>query len=121
MIVLDASAILAFLRGEPGADEVEHMLLSGAVCSAANWSEVAQKVRSADADWAAARALLESFGLLVEPVTQEDAEQAAQLWRSGSGLSLADRLCISLARRLRTTAATADMAWEIFPEATLIR
>src|SRR4051812_12581517 len=54
---------------------------------------VAQKVRAAEADWRAARALLVSYGLVVEPVLAADAERAAALWERGSGLSLADRLC----------------------------
>ena len=50
MTVLDASALLAFLQGEPGADLVEASLHAGAVCGAANWSEVAQKVLDAGGD-----------------------------------------------------------------------
>ncbi len=46
-VVLDASALLAFLAGEPGADVVERALADGPVCSAVNWAEVAQKVRAA--------------------------------------------------------------------------
>ena len=45
--VLDASAILAYLLGEQGADRMEDVMNEGAVCGAANWSEVAQKVRAA--------------------------------------------------------------------------
>ena len=40
-MVLDASAILAFLQGEDGAAEVDAALEAGALCGAANWSEVA--------------------------------------------------------------------------------
>ena len=111
MTVLDASAILAFLQGERGEDVVEAALLDGATCGAANWSEVAQKVLAAGRDWRTSAALLASYELTVEPVTQDDAEQAAAAWHPGSKLSLADRLCQALARRLDLPALTADRVW----------
>ncbi|MDQ0613680.1 ribonuclease VapC [Microbacterium sp. W4I4] len=110
MTVLDASAVLAYMQGEPGADQVESYL-DGAVIGAANWSEIAQKIRSGGADWGVARALLLSYDLRVEPVTAADAENAASSWRRGSGLSLGDRLCLALAARLGRPALTADRAW----------
>ena len=111
MTVLDASAMLAFLHGEPGADAVEAALVAGATCGAANWSEVAQQVRRSDRDWTLARALLESYGLTVEPVAIDDAEWAAATWRRHEGLSLGDRLCLALGRRLADEVLTADRAW----------
>ena len=109
--VLDASALLAFLQGEVGADQVEDQLLEGGRCGAANWSEVAQKVLAAGRDWDLARALLTSYGIVVEPVTTDDAEAAARRWRRGGGLSLADRLCLALAARVELAAWTADSTW----------
>jgi len=109
--VLDSSALLAFLLGEDGADLVEAVLSDSSQCSAANWSEVAQKVRAAGRDWDLVRALLQSYGLHVEPVGTEDAERAAQRWRRGDGLSLADRLCLALADRVDQPVLTADAAW----------
>ncbi len=111
MSVLDASALLAFLQGEPGADRVEELMARGASCSAANWSEVSQKVLASGRDWQLVRALLGSYPLRVEPVVQQDAEWAAARWRRGEGLSLADRLCLALAARLGSPAVTADAAW----------
>jgi len=110
-VVLDASALLAFLQGEDGAPVVEERLVDGAVCGAANWSEVAQKVLAADRDWDLARALLVSYGLGVEAVTATDGEWAARRWGRGEGLSLADRLCLALAERGGLEAWTADTAW----------
>ncbi len=109
--VLDASALLAFLQGEDGADIVESRLHEGASCGAANWAEVAQKVRSAGRAWDLARALLTGYQLHIEPVVVDDAEWAARRWRRGEGLSLADRLCLALAERLDAEAWTADAAW----------
>lgn len=110
-LVLDASALLVFVQGEKGADEVEAALTSGARCGAANWSEVAQKVLAATRDWDLVRALLTSYDLQVEPVSVEDGEWAARRWRRGEGLSLGDRLCLALAARLDVDVLTADTAW----------
>ena len=109
--MLDASAILAFLLGEDGADAVEGALTNDAGCGAANWSEVAQRVLGTGRDWDQARALLESYGVRVEPVTSDDAEWAARRWRRGEGLSLADRLCLALGERLDAEVLTADKSW----------
>jgi len=109
--VLDASAILAFVAGEPGADAVEAALKVGARCGAANWSEVAQKVLAAERDWDLVRALLLSFSLDVDPVEIADAEWAARRWKAGEGLSLADRLCLALAERVDAEVLTADRSW----------
>ena len=109
--VLDASAILAFLQDEKGADLVEGALTADARCGAANWSEVAQKVLSTGRDWTLARALLLSYEVMIEPVVADDAEWAARHWRRGDGLSLADRLCLALGERLEADVITADRAW----------
>jgi len=111
MFVLDASALLAFLRGESGDYVVESALLGGAVCGAANWSEVAQKTLHEGRDWNAARQLLEGYELIVEPVTQADAEWAATYWQTHQYLSLGDRLCLALTDRLGATALTSDTMW----------
>jgi PIN domain nuclease of toxin-antitoxin system len=109
--LFDSSALLCFLRGEAGADVVERELAAGGACSAANWSEVVQKVDQGGGAWRPARALLLSYGLGIEPVIADDAERAARLWRRGSGLSLADRLCLATAHRLDAVVWTADTAW----------
>lgn len=111
MNVFDSSALLSYLRGEHGADIVKRELLVGGACSAANWSETAQKVLARGRDWGSARSLLLSYDLTVEPVLPDDAELAARMWRTGSGLSLADRLCLATGRRLGAVVWTADGAW----------
>ncbi|GAA3824038.1 type II toxin-antitoxin system VapC family toxin [Cellulomonas soli] len=120
-VVLDASAVLAFITGEPGADVVEQALTGTTVCSVVNWSEVAQKVRAAGGDWSVASALLASYGLSPLDATTHDAEGAAALWQRGSGLSLADRFCLALASRLDAVALTADTAWGISERVRQIR
>ncbi|MDR1151460.1 MAG: PIN domain-containing protein [Bifidobacteriaceae bacterium] len=111
MTVFDASALLAYLRGEQGAQCVADALAQGGSCGAANWSEVAQMVAHRGASWPAARAVLLSYPLTVEPVTAADAETAAAPWPVAKDLSLADRLCLALAKRMSDAALTADSAW----------
>ncbi len=111
MNVFDASALLTFLQGEPGAAQVEGALLDGGACGAAKWSEVAQQVRAHSRNWDLSRSLLLSYGVRIEAVTVADAERAASRWAPGQGLSLADRLCMALADRLDADIWTADRAW----------
>lgn len=111
-VVLDASALLAFLFGESGGDQVEQ-LLEGSVMSAVNWAEVVQRGAARRLDTSTWRDRMGGFGLTVVPFTPEDAESTAQLWSVGRdiGLSLADRACLALADRLDLAAYTADRAW----------
>ena len=112
--VVDASVVLAWLQDEPGADEAERHLVDG-IIGAANWSEVLQKARQHGADAELVARLIASFGLEVADVTQQDAEQAAALWRRGGGLSLADRLSLALGLRLGVAVVTADARWADAP------
>ena len=121
--VVDASVVLAWLQDETGAEEAEPMLMEG-VIGAANWSEVLQKTRQHGAPAGMVGRLLASFGLTVIDVGTADAEVAADLWRQGIGLSLADRLCLALGLRMDLPVATADAAWievEDGPAVVLIR
>lgn len=112
MNLFDSSALLVFLLNENGADLVEEQLEAGpSACCAANWSETAQKIMARGIDWTPSRGLLLDYDLRIEPVLVVDAEQAARSWRVGSGLSLADRLCLASAERLDAVIWTADSAW----------
>lgn len=117
--VLDASALLAYLNEEPGADAVEQALIDNAVISTANWAEVLSKVAEIGADPKDLEAELERQGLLgqslkIEPLLSEDSLHIAKLrTRTRShGLSLGDRACLALGIRLRVPVITTDRAWE---------
>ena len=109
--VVDASALLAMLVGEPGGDAVA-ALLSLALVSAVNWSEVLQKARQHGADVAGMREDLESVGMELVPFGPSEATVAADLWHRGNrNLALADRACLATAMIRRCTVVTADRAW----------
>ncbi len=110
--VLDASALLAFLQGEPGADLVQ-LVLDRSAMSTANWSEVCQRAIARELDLADLRDDVIGLGLELSPMTVDDAEGAAALWpvTRPAGLSLGDRACLALAQRLGVPALTADRAW----------
>lgn len=114
--VLDASALLALLKSEPGSEKVEPLLGTSCI-SSVNWSEVVQKGLEKKADVEGLREDLESLGLEIVPFTAELAEGTARL-REGTrsaGLSLADRACIALAQSLGQPAVTTDKVWRELP------
>lgn len=111
-VVLDASAVLAVLNGEVGADEVwTH--LPGAYLSAVNAGEVASKLVDGGKEAEEAGQTLERLGARVISFELADIVPVArfrELTRS-AGLSLGDRACLALAQRLRLPAVTADREW----------
>jgi PIN domain nuclease of toxin-antitoxin system len=111
--VLDASALLALLFGEPGAEAVAEAIADGASVSPVNLAEAAtvlvRRGRDAEGILATVREQVE-----VEAFTAEDALAAAELHphTTRAGLSLGDRACLALARRLGVPALTAEQAWD---------
>jgi ribonuclease VapC len=111
-VVLDASALLAYLKDEPGGDAVDGVLAES-VMSSVNWAEVVQKSIAAGMDVDGMLDDLQSLGLMVEPFTPEDGEMAGRLWKQTrqAGLSLGDLACLSLGLRLGVPVLTSDRAW----------
>lgn len=117
-MVLDASALLAYLRDEPGAERVADAIAAGTTVSTVNLAEVLSRVADRGADPVALLRRLTERGLIggaieVEPFITADAAEVARL-RSATreaGLSLGDRACLALARRLERPVLTADTAW----------
>jgi ribonuclease VapC len=111
--VLDASAILADLNGEPGADRVAAAVARGSAVSAINLAEVVSKliVRGMEQEQAVLAAT--RFDAEVVEIDRNRAASAGILHAGtrDAGLSLADAFCLSLAAELRLPALTTDRAW----------
>lgn len=96
-IVLDASAVIAVLRSEPGADMVLSAL-SDAVISAVNYSEVLKKtIERGGASYTAA-SFIRGLSIAVIPFDEALAQASAALYLQTKqhGLSFADRACLAL-------------------------
>jgi ribonuclease VapC len=116
--VLDASALLAFLHAEPGADLVAEVLASGdAEVSAVNWCEVLTKLASFGVMPEEAHSEMVNRGLTealrIVPFDLGQARLAASLYpvTYALGLSLADRVCLALGIAHEATVFTADRSW----------
>lgn len=111
-IVFDASAILALLRDEPGADVVAQYIGDGLI-SAVNLQEVIRGLLRREVPIDAALAMLAALHLDVRPHGRDDAVAAANLYPStkafGSGLG--DRTCMALAIAEGLPVLTADQEW----------
>lgn len=125
MTVLDAYAILAYLRGEQAADQVGSLLLEPTVMAAANAAEVVDQLvrvygRDAD-DVHADLALLSHTAMEITPVTADLGILAGRLRarryeRKAMAVSLADCIAAATALARDDSLATADAAL-----ATLLR
>lgn len=111
-VVLDASALLAYLQDEPSGEEIE-ALLTESVISSVNWAEVVQKSIAANVIVDGMSDDLKALGLEIYPFTPEDGEITGRLWQQTRqcGLSLGDRACLSLGLRLSIPVLTTDRAW----------
>jgi ribonuclease VapC len=116
-VVLDASALLAGLNGEPGADRVA-AVLDAAVASAVNFAEVAGGVTRGGNSPERVRAVLAALACAVIPADEQMAIDVG-LMRAKTdraGLSLGDRFCLALGRRLRAPVLTADRQWALIAD-----
>jgi ribonuclease VapC len=118
MTVLDASALLAYLQNEDGATTVADAIADGASISAVNLGEALSTLAARGENPADVVSQLTARGLLdgaisVAPFTAADAIEVGRLrpLTLSAGLSLADRGCLALARRLDVPALTADQIW----------
>lgn len=110
--ILDASALLALIKQEPGYKIVEE-LLGGIIMSSVNVSEVAAILLDSEMSIKECRTIIEP---LVDTIVDFDAEQsfiAGDLKKHTKklGLSLGDRACISLGAKLKLPVYTSDKIW----------
>ncbi len=112
--VVDASAILAVLQLEAGADVVMDHLKDAAI-SAINLTEVATKLVDNGLSVTDARRTIGMLGMSVEIVDEAQAYSAAALRveTKAKGLSVGDRHCLALGAKLGVTVLTADKNWKL--------
>jgi ribonuclease VapC len=123
--MLDSSALIALMRGEPGS-EVVRAALPGSLICAVNLTESMTKLIRQGAEPKLVEHYLRALSLDVVPWDEELAWESRDLcplaW--SHGISLADRACLSAARHYRMPALTSDAVWkrlEIGVEVVLFR
>ncbi|NQT74525.1 MAG: type II toxin-antitoxin system VapC family toxin [Chloroflexi bacterium] len=121
-VVLDASALLALLNSEPGADVVAESIPEAAI-NAVNLSEVVGKLCTAGMPEKAIRQALHGLDLEVIAFEEEQSYSVGLLRvvTDNVGLSLGDRACLDTARRLDVPALTADKVWKELSVETVVR
>ncbi|MEM9410024.1 MAG: type II toxin-antitoxin system VapC family toxin [Planctomycetota bacterium] len=109
--VIDASALIAFVKRERGFELVQSWLGDAAI-SAINFSECLQKLVDCDSEKNLLYGIISSFGMSIVEFDQIAAENVAAIFPiAKSGVSLADRACLALGRELNLPVITADRAW----------
>ncbi len=111
-VILDASALLALLHQEKGADMVKP-LIKIAVMSTINVSEVLTVLQRTDIS---PREALISISDIIQNIMPFDLEQAQltvelNALTKSKGLSLGDRACIALGQKMKLPIYTADRIW----------
>lgn len=111
-IVLDASALLAMLREEPGGDKVAGALIGSRMC-VVNLAEVTSHFVHNGMPPEEVDAMLRPLPITLVEADMELARIAGHLrvQTSEAGLSLGDRFCLALALRDGLPAWTADRQW----------
>jgi PIN domain nuclease of toxin-antitoxin system len=111
-VLLDASATLAYVLEEPGADVVGGHLAHASIASV-NLVEVLTRLVDKGRPITLAIEAVEELHVHVIDVDRGIAFEAAELRMIGRplGLSLADRICLATARLRGIPVLTADRAW----------
>lgn len=112
-VVLDASALMAMMRGETGGDRVTDCM-DRAVISSVNLAEVQTKLVDAGMGDQDAWRHIDEAGCISVPFDDEQARLAGSLVRITRpfGLSLGDRACLALAINRKATVYTTDRIWK---------
>jgi len=110
--ILDASALLALLQGESGAEQVATCLSTSAI-STVNLAETASVLNKLGMPENEISMLFHKMDITTLAFKQETAISTGGIRSvtSEHGLSLGDRACLITAREQGCTALTADKAW----------
>lgn len=123
--VLDASALIAYLKSEPGGPAIA-TILPKSVISSVNLTEVVTKMIDEGLSPGQVKEIFTETSVATVSFDEQQAFAAGELRTStrALGLSLGDRACLGLARLLGVPALTADRKWaelDIGVEVRLIR
>jgi ribonuclease VapC len=112
MIIIDASALLAFLFRETGHEKAAEYLPDSAL-STVNLSEVLARFARDGHDVHQVWQQIAASPIQIVPFSAQTAVLAAalSLLTKPLGLSLADRACLALAVERKAPVLTADQAW----------
>jgi PIN domain nuclease of toxin-antitoxin system len=112
-VILDASALLALIQEESGAEMIKP-LLKFSVMSTVNIAETLSVLQRANITPQEGLILITDIITTIIPFDLEQAEQVAKLHLlvQSKGLSLADRACIALGIKLQIPIYTADKIWK---------
>lgn len=111
--VLDASALLALVQNETGADVVmEH--LAGSVISSVNYSEVISTLLRYNIEFSSAADIVNDLAIPVIEFTEVMAGLSASFKEEtrAYGLSLGDCACLATAKFYDYEVITADKIWK---------
>lgn len=111
--VLDTSAALALIYGEPGGEDVRAALPAAAM-SAVNVSELLAVLMREGFSEAQSMRMFQRLGLAVRDFAVADAAVAARLHTARAEarrISLGDRACLATAYALGVPAMTSDRNW----------
>jgi ribonuclease VapC len=106
-VVLDASALIAMIKGEKGSAKVA-AVIAGARVSSVNYAEVVTHFIHAGMPEREVDAMLDPLPLTVMPADKALAQVAGRLRATTAE---ADRFCLALARRDGLPAWTSDQNW----------
>ena len=113
-VVLDTSAVMAWLQQEPGWEAVGRAFATeNCRMSAVNLAELVAKSAERMRDHAEIAAMIAELPIEIVPFDKAQAF-ATGLLRAATrnlGLSLGDRACLALAKSINVVALTADKPW----------
>ena len=120
-IILDASALIAMLKHEPGGDVVANAIGDSKI-AAINYAEVISHFCHAGMPVTEVDAMLDPLPLVIVAADAKLARLAGHLRTliSSAGLSLGDRFCLALAQLEKRPAWTADRNWQTIAEAVQV-
>lgn len=107
-VIFDASALLALIHQEPGA-EIVAPLLKSSVMSTINIAECLNVLQRTGVNTKESVLLINDIIPLIIPFDLEQAELQSEIQHKS--LSLGDRSCIALGIKLQAPVYTADKMW----------